>query len=102
MPLLRPEPVTPGEPTKEDWLLSLDSMEGVYTLPVVELQSAAALAPPSPWPGYRLSGLTALIGYAVHYLPFAPFTVAAPSGLRRPVSSAIAAIVAGVLIRNLL
>lgn len=86
-------------------LLSLDSMEGVYSLPVIEKRSAAApkAAPrDSVWPGYYLSALTAAIAYAIHYLPFAPFQVASESGVRRPVSAAIVAILGGVLIRNLL
>ncbi|HXJ39934.1 MAG TPA: putative sulfate exporter family transporter [Bryobacteraceae bacterium] len=94
-----------NEPVTEDWLASLDSMEGIYSLPAVEIQSPSArvvVPPPSVWPGYQLAAVTAVIGYAIHYLPFAPFMVASPAGVRRPVSSAIAAIVAGVLIRNVL
>src|SRR5204863_2189966 len=85
-------------------LLSLDSMEGVYSLPVVEKRAAAPVKAPtrdSVWPGYYLTALTSLIAYGVHYLPFAPFRVASESGVRRPISSAIVAILAGVLIRNL-
>src|SRR5204863_354964 len=85
-------------------LLSLDSMEGVYSLPVVEKRAAAPVKAPtrdSVWPGYYLTALTAAIAYGVHYLPFAPFRVASESGVRRPISSAIVAILAGVLIRNL-
>jgi uncharacterized integral membrane protein (TIGR00698 family) len=88
-----------------DALLSLDSMEGVYSLPVVENRSTAApkAAPrDSVWPGYYLTALTAAIAYGIHYLPFAPFQVASDSGVRRPVSAAIVAILGGVLIRNLL
>src|SRR5260370_21575995 len=85
-------------------LLSLDSMEGVYSLPVVEKRAAAppkAPARDSVWPGYYLTALTAAIAYGVHYLPFAPFRVGGDSGVRRPLSSAIIAILAGVLIPNL-
>src|SRR5258708_30005294 len=85
-------------------LLSLDSMEGVYSLPVVEKRAVAPVKAPtrdSVWPGYYLTALTAAIAYGVHYLPFAPFQVASASGVRRPISSAIVAILAGVLIRNL-
>src|SRR2546425_1085603 len=85
-------------------LLSLDSMEGVYSLPVVEKRAPAAPPPVqrlSVWPGYYLTALTAAIAYAAHYLPIAPFQVAGESGVRRPISAAIIAIVAGVLIRNL-
>src|SRR5882672_8139932 len=85
-------------------LLSLDSMEGVYSLPVVEKREAAAAAPakrPSVWPGYYLTALTAAIAFAIHYLPVAPFRVASEAGVRRPISAAIIAILAGALIRNL-
>src|SRR5437867_10347271 len=85
-------------------LLSLDSMEGVYALPVVEKRDAASARPAkreSVWPGYYLTGLTAAIASAIHYLPVAPFQVASQSGVRRPISAAIIAILAGVLIRNL-
>jgi len=85
-------------------LLSLDSMEGVYSLPVVEKREALATAPakrPSVWPGYYLTALTAAIAFAIHYLPVAPFRVASEAGVRRPISAAIIAILAGALIRNL-
>jgi uncharacterized integral membrane protein (TIGR00698 family) len=85
-------------------LLSLDSMEGVYSLPVVEKRAAAAPAPTrrhSVWPGYYLTAMTAAIAFAIHYLPIAPFRVASETGVRRPISAAIIAILAGVLIRNL-
>jgi uncharacterized integral membrane protein (TIGR00698 family) len=88
-----------------DALLSLDSMEGVYSLPVVEKRSAAApkSAPrDSVWPGYYLTAVTAAVAYGIHYLPFAPFQVSSETGVRRPVSAAIVAILGGVLIRNLL
>ena len=85
-------------------LLSLDSMEGVYSLPVVEKRAAAAPAAArrrSPWPGYYLTAVTASVAFAIHYLPVAPFRVASETGVRRPISAAIIAILAGVLIRNL-
>src|SRR5215467_11796802 len=86
-------------------LLSLDSMEGVYSLPVVEKREAALAAAPakdqSVWPGYYLTALTAAIALAIHYLPIAPFRVASEAGVRRPISAAIIAILAGALIRNL-
>jgi uncharacterized integral membrane protein (TIGR00698 family) len=85
-------------------LLSLDSMEGVYALPVVEKRAAAvpkAAPRDSVWPGYYLTALTAVLAYAIHYLPLAPFRVANASGVRRPISAAIIAILAGVLVRNL-
>src|SRR5260370_16695130 len=68
-------------------LLSLDSMEGVYALPVVEKREAAAAAPakrPSVWPGYYLTALTAPIAFAIHSLPLAPFRVSIHAHLPRP------------------
>src|SRR6266700_3294517 len=77
-------------------LLSLDSMEGVYSLPVVEkkVEQPKAAKRDSVWPGYYLTALTAAIAYCVHYLPFAPFRIAGDSGVRRPISSAIVATLA--------
>ena len=92
------------ESISQEALLSLDSMEGVYSLPVVEKREASAPASAkrhSVWPGYGLTALTAAIALAIHYLPFAPFRVAGETGVRRPISAAIIAILAGVLIRNL-
>src|SRR5258706_9975282 len=85
-------------------LLSLESMEGVYSLPAVEKRTAAAASAKklSVWPGYYLTALTAAIAYGLHLLPFPPFQVASITGVRRPISTAIIAILAGVLIRNLL
>jgi uncharacterized integral membrane protein (TIGR00698 family) len=86
-------------------LLSLESMEGVYSLPAVEKRTPAAAAPAkklSVRPGYYLTALTAAIAYGLHLLPFPPFQVASVGGVRRPISTAIIAILAGVLIRNLL
>ncbi len=85
-------------------LSSLDCMEGVY-LPVIEKKPATPVisAPKtSVWPGYFAVAITSAIAYAIHYLPVAPFRVVSESGVRRPVSAAIVAIVAGALIRNLL
>jgi hypothetical protein len=44
----------------------------------------------------------ALLALAIHYLPFAPFRVESASGIRRPISAAILAVVAGALAGNLL
>src|SRR4051812_15939849 len=85
-------------------LLSLESMEGVYSLPVVEKRPPTTVAPAkkySVWPGYYLTALTAALSFAIHYLPIAPFRVAGETGVRRPISAAIIAILMGVLIRNL-
>jgi uncharacterized integral membrane protein (TIGR00698 family) len=84
-------------------LLSLGSMEGVYQLPVVEkrLPSVKPLVKELPaWPGWTAALLTAGLAYAIHYLPFPPFRVSGEFGVRRPVSAAILAIVAGALARN--
>lgn len=43
----------------------------------------------------------AALGYALHYLPFPPFAVVSPQGIRRPISAAILAILIGAIVRNL-
>jgi uncharacterized integral membrane protein (TIGR00698 family) len=85
-------------------LRSLGSMEGAYVLPLVEKKSAPKAAPAkavNPWPGWASAAGVAALAYAIHYLPFAPFRVEGPSGVRRPVSAAILAIFAGALISTL-
>src|SRR5690348_17286883 len=97
-------PATSYSSISAEALLSLDSMEGVYSLPVVET------APPKPpartpqviWPGYALACAVAALAYAIHYLPAPPFRVASASGVRYPVSAAIVAILSGVTLRSLL
>ena len=83
-------------------LRSLGSMEGAYTLPVVERRAPRPAVKPKPevkaWPGWLAASIVAAVAYAIHYLPFAPFRV----GERRPISAAILAIVAGALAANLL
>lgn len=73
-------------------LLSLDSMEGVYSLPVVETAPPKKQIPSSApaWPGYALACVVAGFAYAIHYL------------IRYPVSAAIIAILGGAMVRNLL
>jgi uncharacterized integral membrane protein (TIGR00698 family) len=91
-------------PISAEALISLDSMEGVYRLPMVETRPAAA-APArrlQTWPGYALAAAVAAAAYGVHYLPFPPFEVSGPAGIRRPVSAAILAILGGIVARNLL
>ncbi|HEV8043179.1 MAG TPA: putative sulfate exporter family transporter [Bryobacteraceae bacterium] len=85
-------------------LASLDSMEGL-DVPIVVTRPAPGKAKPvhpSVWPGYVAALLIAAAAYLVHYLPFAPFRVAAEFGVRRPVSPAIIAILLGVVARNAL
>ncbi|MBI1791767.1 MAG: putative sulfate exporter family transporter [Acidobacteria bacterium] len=88
----------------EEALLSLGSMEGVYELPVMEKR---APAPPKAapadriLPGFVLAALVAAAGFAIHYLPFAPFRLDSPHGARRPISASIIAILVGLLARNL-
>ncbi len=79
-------------------------MEGAYTLPIVEKKSAAKLVPAkiNPVPGWLLAAIITLVAYAIHYLPFAPFRVESPTGVRRPISAAILAIFAGALTATLL
>lgn len=50
---------------------------------------------------YFAAFAVAALAYAVHYLPFPPFQVTGDFGVRRPVSAAILAILAGTLVRNL-
>jgi uncharacterized integral membrane protein (TIGR00698 family) len=84
-------------------LQSLDSMEGVYAEPVAEIKPPQGPPPkPSHVPGYLLALAVTGLAYAVHYLPFPPFRVAAASGARYPVSAAIIAILAGMAVRNLI
>ena len=101
---MTPPPVTSYASISAEALLSLDSMEGVYSLPVVET------APPKPvvhkraalWPGYALACVVAALAYAIHYLPVSPFRVVSASGVRYPVSAAIIAIMSGVMLRSFL
>ena len=86
----------------DEALLSLDSMEGLLELP----RAAKRDKPRKPgfretWRGYLLSLIVALAAYGLHYLPFPPFRVVDATGTRYPVSAAIIAIVAGVMVRNL-
>lgn len=81
---------------------SLGSMEGIYdsivetSPPTTSTEAKAQRA----WPGMLLAALVAAAAVGVHYLPFAPFLVERPSGVARPISAAIIAIIAGVLFRN--
>src|SRR5438128_567461 len=87
-------------------LQSLGSMEGAYSLPLVERRAPkpvrAPVTPPNPWPGIAATVMITAIAYAIHYLPFAPFRVEGASGVRRPVSAAILAIFAGAIAAALL
>lgn len=74
-------------------------MEGIHELP----ESAEPPAPAAPkWWANVPAALVATLAYGMHYLPFPPFRVMSASGARYPVSAAIIAIVAGVVVRNLL
>jgi uncharacterized integral membrane protein (TIGR00698 family) len=74
-------------------------MEGIHELP----ESAEPPAPAVPkWWANVPAALVATLAYGMHYLPFPPFRVMSASGARYPVSAAIIAIVAGVVVRNLL
>ncbi len=73
-------------------------MEGIQSLP-----KAPKPAPKTrPWWAYIPALLVTALAYGMHYLPFPPFRVVAGEGARYPVSAAIIAMVAGVLVRNLL
>src|SRR5579864_2087569 len=83
-------------------LLSLDSMEGVYARPVAEIRPPQSRPPKtSALPGFLLALVVTALAYLIHYLPFPPFRVAGPSGVRYPLSAAILAILAGIAVRNL-
>jgi uncharacterized integral membrane protein (TIGR00698 family) len=82
----------------DEALLSLDSMEGIHQLPRPAPSKSAA----RPWWAYVPALLVTALAYGLHYLPVPPFRVVAGQGARYPVSAAIIAMVAGVLVRNLL
>jgi Predicted membrane protein len=44
--------------------------------------------------------MIAMAAYTIHGLPFAPFQMSGPSGVRHPISAAIIAILLGILVRN--
>ena len=82
----------------DEALLSLDSMEGIQSLPKAPGPATTA----RPWWAYVPALLVTALAYGLHYLPVPPFRVMAGEGARYPVSAAIIAIVAGVLVRNLI
>jgi uncharacterized integral membrane protein (TIGR00698 family) len=82
----------PSEQARE----SVEAMEGSYVLPIVE--DTAAQQPPGKWPGWLAAAAITGLAFCIHYLPFAPFRVVGPSGVRRPVSAAILAILAGAIV----
>jgi uncharacterized integral membrane protein (TIGR00698 family) len=84
----------------DEALLSLDSMEGIHQLPKSAGPKPSPTGPARPWWAYVPALLVTALAYALHYLPVPPFRVVAGSGARYPVSAAIIAIVAGVLVRN--
>jgi len=84
----------------DEALLSLDSMEGLQHLPAAPKPKPIVRTP--PWWAYIPAVLVTALAYGLHYLPFPPFRVADATGVRYPVSAAIIAIIAGVLVRNLL
>ncbi len=81
--------------------LLLGSMEGMFTHVVETVVPAAPATPlPTNWPGYAITGGVATLAYVIHYLPFGPFAVPGDARMRHPISAAIIAILAGLLIRN--
>src|ERR1700722_19818725 len=91
-----------GRTLSDEALLSLDSMEGLYEPPVVARKKPVpAHAHTSPLTGYGSVLLIVALAYGFHYLPFAPFQVAAEHGTRRPISASILAILIGVIARSL-
>jgi uncharacterized integral membrane protein (TIGR00698 family) len=92
------------EDLTDDAFRSLDSMEGVMQ-PVVRRAAAAQQAARERavyWPGFTLAAVIGAVAYLLHYAPVAPFTATATSGARHPISAALIAIVAGLLVRNTL
>ncbi|MBM3728175.1 MAG: putative sulfate exporter family transporter [Acidobacteria bacterium] len=88
----------------DEALASLGSMEGLHETPVVRIRPATSEPTPkrpSPMPGYIAVGAVAALGFILHVLPFAPFTVAGDGDGRHPISAATLAILSGVLVRNL-
>src|SRR5271154_5651918 len=87
-------------------LQSLGSMEGAYSRPLVEKLGPHSVGKQahkhSPWPGWIAAAAVSLLAYAIHYLPFEPFRVQSATGVRRPVSAAILAMLAGAIAGNLL
>ncbi len=79
---------------------SLGCMDGVYE-PVVTPAHVPVRETTSIRPGYLWAACLAAAAYAIHYLPIEPFSVASGAGVRRPISAAIIAILAGLLVRNL-
>ncbi len=98
---------TAAIPMTPDALNSLDSMEGVYTLPVVKREAKAGpekAKPPaaSPVPGALLTLAIGATAFGCHYLPFPPFQVQDGAAARHPISAAMIAIVLGIAVRNAL
>ena len=92
---------TAAIPMTEEALNSLDSMEGVYTRPVVKKGPEKPKAPlVSPVPGALLTAVIGAAAFGIHYLPFAPFQVQDGATARHPISAAMIAIVLGILVRN--
>lgn len=78
-------------------------MEGLHELPrAAQPKSTPPAKRLASWQGYLLSIAVSAAAYLLHYLPVPPFRVLSSGGARYPVSAAIIAIVAGVLVRNLL
>src|ERR1017187_10361179 len=75
-------------------------MEGIHQLP--ESAGPKPVPQPRPWWAYVPALVVTGLAYALHYLPVPPFRVVAGQGARYPVSAAIIAMVAGVLVRNLI
>ncbi len=84
----------------DEAMRSLDSMEGLYEPPIVEMASLREHAPITSFAGYWSIALIAALSYTLHYLPFAPFRIAGEHGFRRPVSASILAIAIGVCARG--
>jgi uncharacterized integral membrane protein (TIGR00698 family) len=75
-------------------------MEGIHQLPKSAPPKAAVQV--HRWWAYIPAVLVTALAYGLHFLPVPPFRVVAGQGARYPVAAAIIAMVAGVLVRNLI
>jgi len=86
-----------------DAFLSLGCMEGMFDSIVSPVQpEVQPTARGIHWPGYTMAACVAGLAYGIHFLPVAPFAVLSETGMRRPVSAAIIAVLIGLVLRNAL
>ena len=91
-----------GASLSPDAFLSLGSMEGLFETVVTRGAERAAPAKAVIWPGYLAAAVLTAAAYFLHELPISPFTLVNGGSVRHPISAAMIAILAGLLIRNTL